>query len=87
MTSTHRDIPRVVRTLLAHQGKNQTELAAHMHVGHSAISKALNNPRRTWTVDELELLADFFGVSPMMFLDDPDKLVVSITRYRQLVSA
>lgn len=75
MSNTQRDIARVVKTLLAHQSKNQTELAAHMNVGHSAISKTLNNPHRSWTVDELLKLADFFEVSPMLFLDDPEKLV------------
>lgn len=75
MSNTQRDIARVVKTLLAHQNKNQSDLAAYMNVGHSAISKALNNPHRSWTVDELLKLADFFEVSPMLLLDGPENLI------------
>lgn len=78
MTTTQRDIARVVKTLLAHQNKTQSELAAHLHVGHSAISKTLNNPHRAWTVDELMKLAEFFDVSPMLFLDGPERLIPTV---------
>lgn len=75
MSSTERNIPRVIRTLLAHQGKNQNELAAHMGVGHSAISKALNTRDRDWTVRELDKLSDFFNVPVMVFYQNPDNLI------------
>lgn len=81
------DISRVVRTLLTHQGRSRAELAQALDVHVSAVNKALAIPsKRSWSANEIRIMADFFDVTPMVFYTDPDR-IISITRYRQLVSA
>lgn len=74
MSTANDNIPRIVRTLLAHQGKQQADLAAFMNVTPGVISKLLSG-RRAVSVDDVVRMADFFDVSPALFFDDPATLV------------
>lgn len=68
------DIPRVTRTLLAHQNKTHTALAEHMHIGPSLLSKKLSG-LRGWSADDVAAMADFFDVEPELFFRDPEQLI------------
>lgn len=68
------DIPRVVRTLLAHQTKQHAALAEHMHIGASLLSKKLGG-LRGWSADDITAMAEFFDVPQQLFFDDPENLV------------
>ncbi len=81
MKPSDMDIPRVVRTLLVHQGKSKADLAAALGISPSVLSKKLGR-HRGWTADEVAIMADFFGVSVIAFYEDPDRLVITI-RFRQ----
>ncbi len=76
MSTPRENVARIVKTLLTHQNKTRTELASSLGVHPSAVTKALNG-QRSWAVDDLVTMADFFEVSPALFFEDPDTLVRS----------
>jgi antitoxin component HigA of HigAB toxin-antitoxin module len=73
-TTSASNVARIVRTLLVHQGRQQVDLATHMGVTPSVVSKALTG-KRTWSLDDLVVMAEFFEVSPALFFEDPESLV------------
>lgn len=74
MSTQSDNVARIVKTLLTHQNKTRGELAQCLGVHVSAVSKALNG-KRAWDIDDLTLMADFFGVSPAIFFQDAETLV------------
>lgn len=74
MSDPNGNVSRIVRTLLTHRDRSRNELAAFMGVHVSAINKALTG-KRSWDVDDLVKLADFFQVSPCLFFEDVDALI------------
>lgn len=74
MSTPNNNVSRIVRTLLTHQGRTRAELAAHFQVHPSVITKALSG-RRSWDVDDLVKMADFFQVGAATFLMDAEDLI------------
>ena len=74
MADASMNISRVVRTLLANQGKQQADLAAYMNVTAGVISKKLSG-RSTITADDISDFAEYFNVGAGLFFDDPTTLV------------
>jgi transcriptional regulator with XRE-family HTH domain len=74
MSAPNDNVSRIVRTLLAHQGRTRADLAKHFGVHASVITKALSG-RRDWDVDDLVKMADFFQVGAATFLMDADELI------------
>lgn len=74
MSTQGNDRARVVRTLLAHQGKSRAELAQVLQVHVSAVNKALSG-RRSWSADDIAIMAEFFNVTPLVFFDPPESLI------------
>lgn len=83
---------RIARTLLAHQGRRQHELADVLGLDSGQVSRALRGQRR-WTLDEIAAMAAFFDVGVATFFDDPDLLIrnrcfaTGITTQSELVAA
>jgi transcriptional regulator with XRE-family HTH domain len=75
-TPTYARMEIIVETLLSWRGRTRAELADHLGVHVSAISKAYKGKRR-WTMDEVEMMAEFFDVPVTSFFDDPESLVKS----------
>lgn len=68
------DVGRIVRTLLAHQARSQTELAAYLELDGGSLSRSMKGTRK-WTFGEIAIMADFFDVSPAIFFEDAETLV------------
>ena len=81
MSNANDNVSRIVRTLLTHRTRSRAELATHMGVHVSAVNKAMIG-RRTWDVDDLVKLADFFDVSPALFFEDAESLIPTIGELR-----
>ena len=77
-----------MRTLLAHQGKSQTELAAFLGMDGGSLSRGMKGTRK-WTFAEVGALAAFFGTSPATFFKVPELLVALVTEQEpaELVAA
>lgn len=60
-----------INHLLATQGRTQAELASHVHVTQSMISRRLAG-RYAWPLRELPLIAEFFGVAVDSLLGEPE---------------
>ena len=73
---THERMEIIVETLLSWRGRTRQELADHLGVHVSAISKAYKGKRR-WTMNDVEMMAEFFDVSVTTFYDDPESLLRS----------
>lgn len=56
-----------VRSIMARRNVNQTTLAVIMGINQTAVSARLRG-RTPWKIDELETLAEFFGVPADSFL-------------------
>lgn len=69
-----RDVPRVVRILLARDGHSQRDLARYLGISAGRLSEKLSGKTRI-TVDDLEDWAPFFRCDPADLLADPLKLV------------
>lgn len=67
----HVVIAHTVKTLLKHSDREQTDLAEFLHYEASTISRMLNGKRKI-TVDEVALLAEFFGCSVQLLFDGLD---------------
>lgn len=75
------NVVRIVRTLLAHRGQQQADLATHLGMDSGTMSRALNGKRR-WTIEDLVAVAEFFSISPALFFEDSESLI-SATRTRR----
>lgn len=66
-------IAGVIRALMASRQEGQADLARLLHVEQSTISKMLTGSRKM-TVDELDLIADYYGQDPTVFFRGVDEL-------------
>ena len=74
MNTPNSNVARIVKTLLTHQGKSRSELAQALHVHVSAVNKAISG-QRSWDVNDITRMADFFEVSPALFFEDAETLI------------
>lgn len=74
MNTPNSNVARIVRTLLTYQDRTRSELALSLGVHVSAVNKALNG-RRSWDVNDLAAMAEFFNVSPALFFEDSERLI------------
>jgi hypothetical protein len=69
------NVSRVLRILMAVDGVDQQTVAAEIGMDGPALSRTMKGQRR-WQLDEIELLAEVFDVSPAKFLEPADQLVL-----------
>lgn len=72
-------VSAVVSTLMAMTGTDQVTVAAWIDVKQSSLSLKLHN-HRPWKLDEIEIIAERFGVEPEVFLKRASELLDSALR-------
>ena len=70
-SEAHLERARFIRTVLTHHGHTQNDLAALLGCTQVSASRKLT-AKRAFTVDELLLVADTYGLDPAHVLRPPD---------------
>lgn len=73
---TYANASRVIETLMAARGRSRADLMSHLGLSKGRLSERLSGSTR-WTVPELASLADYFQVSPAVFFQPVDRLLVT----------
>lgn len=66
-----RQVGRIVKAFLGYSGGSQRELARAIGIEESALSRSISGSRR-WNLDELDQIAEHFGVTTSVLLEDPE---------------
>lgn len=68
-----------VRVYMALRGEAHDDLAAALGVSRPAVSARLNG-RTAWSLDDLDKLAQHYGVTPATFLAEPAAVLTELRR-------
>ena len=79
-SSRQQTISRFVRALMSINGETQAHLAPVLGLkSHTGVSDKLNGGR-SWSVDDVELLAEHYGIAPADFFADTIAIMSTPTR-------
>lgn len=70
------NVSRIVNILLARDELRKQDLALGLDYDPGTITRAMQG-KRSWTLDDLVAMAEFFEVPVSLFFEEPDSLVRS----------
>lgn len=84
-TELQRHISGNVKLLLAMQDKRQNDLAEILDIAKSGVSSKMSHADgRRWSVEDIDAMARWFGVSVEVLYGDPAQMIVFDDRGRLL---
>lgn len=82
MSASHKRVNRTLRLLMADQECAQADLADVLNIDPAQVSKAFSG-LRSWKLDDLTTMADFFDVEPKIWFEDPANLLSGLERLKR----